>query len=98
MQYLHALVAVVVPVVPSAGRDDVVEVGVGVDDARVLPHGSPGVEHPRAGHPAVDEREAGAFAGPLPPVRRHRPEPPSRRVQLAVLLARVFSMSTYTYM
>lgn len=91
---LHALVAGVIPVIPAAGRDDAVEVGVGVDDARVLAHGSPHVEPPRAGHPAVDEGEAGALARVVPPVRRHRAEPLRRRVQLAVLRARVFTSSS----
>lgn len=76
-----------VPVIPAAWRDDAVEVGVGVDDARVLPHGPPHVEPPRAGHPAVDEGEAGALARVAPPVRRHRAEPLRRGVQLAVLRA-----------
>ena len=42
--HLLVLVAVVIPVVPPARRDHIVEVGVSEDDPRVLPHGSPHVE------------------------------------------------------
>jgi hypothetical protein len=62
----------VAPVVPSAGDDDVVHVGVGEDDAREGAPRAAQVERAGPRHPAVDEGEARVLQHALPVLRRQR--------------------------
>lgn len=82
---LLVFVAGVVPVVPAAMRDEVVEVSEGVDDPGVLAHGPPHVERACPCDPAPDKGEPRLLVRRLPAVRRDGPEPRGYRVELAIL-------------
>lgn len=82
---LLALVAGVVPVIPTAWDDHVIKVGVGKDDPGVLPHGAPHVELPRARHPTVHESKAGLLAGGVPVLCCNGPKPLCNGMEVAIL-------------
>lgn len=76
------------PVVPALRRDDLVQIGVGKDDARVLPHGAAQVhDPPGARHHAIDERKTRPAGWVLAVLSSNRAKRLCYRVQLTVLLA-----------
>lgn len=74
-----------VPVVPTSGRDHVVEVGVREDDPRVLAHGPADVQFPCSCDPAVHKCEPGPLACRVPVLGRNGPELVRYRMELAIL-------------
>ena len=75
----------VAPVVPAAGDDDVVHVGVGEDDAGEGAPGAAEVERAGARHAAVEEGEPRVVQQALPALRRQRAVPRRHRVHVATL-------------
>lgn len=71
---LLVFIADVVPIVPSAVSHDIVEVGVGEDDAGVLAHCTAHIEWSGSGDPAVEECEPGFLVGHVSVLGRYRPE------------------------
>lgn len=69
---LLATGTVVAPVcIPHLGLHDVVNVALGVDDARVCAHGSPQIVAPGARDLTTHEREAAGVVRTLPSLRRY---------------------------
>lgn len=84
---LLVFVADVVPIVPSAVGDDIVEVGVRKDDAGVLPHCPSHIKWAGSGHPTVYKCKPGFLVGRVSVLGRYRPESCCYWVKLTILLA-----------
>lgn len=82
--YLH-LAGGIAPVVPAAGDDDVVHVGVGEDDAGEGAPGAAEVEGAGARHAAVDERETRVLQDAHPVLRRQGSVVPRDRMHVTSL-------------
>lgn len=87
ISHLLVLVADVVPIVPSAMGHNVVEVGVGEDDPRVLPHCTAYVEWTGAGDPTIEKCESGLLVGQVSILGCYRSKSCCYRVKLTILLA-----------
>lgn len=83
--YILAFIGFVVPIVPATVSDESIEVGVGVDDARVLSHGPAHVQRTRTRYPTTHESETRFLLRACPPMRRYRPESRRYRMQLTIL-------------